>query len=630
MKKHLLSAVWLALLAISLAFFAHYGRWKNQLVGGGDDWGYYSYLPAFFIHDDLDSLHRTLALRHELRPGSYPFVDGQPQIEEAKPVLRLRSGTVENTGRRVFKYTSGLAIAQAPFFGAAHLFCRLTGRFPANGYSEPYVFAVFFASIFYVFAGLILLKKVLRRHFSTKITALVLAILLLATNLHYFTIYNPGMAHAFLFSLFCLLIFSTVRFFESPNWRFAALIGLSIGWIALIRPTEIIAVFIPVFWGIQSRAGLVERLVFFKNRWKWLVLAALAGFVICLPQLTYWKMQTGRWLFYSYTEEGFHFLHPEIRRGMFGYMNGWLAYTPVMWLALVGIFMSWRQNRGWRLAVVAFLPIHIWLTYSWWNWQYINGFGSRPMVETYALLSLPLAVFIQKMNENGWKRLVLVGFVGFFCWLNLFNTWQLSKGILWTEAGNMAAYFTVFGKTKMDERGLIALESSEWQPDSSDLIFEKQLFETGFEDSTIAHSTTENVFAGKRAFRLGEATEFSPGFQKKASELPDVQPGNYLEATMMANMPRTDGDIYRMNSLVIEFSRGGKIYRGRSVRIDSKIGNPTFNIWGGEAGKWSVVRFKMKVPSGFAGDDVLKVYAWRSGRLPVFMDELRVSLWRKK
>ncbi|MCB0634847.1 MAG: hypothetical protein R2824_35055 [Saprospiraceae bacterium] len=33
--------------------FCYYGRWNTNTLYGGDAWGYYAYLPAFFIYGDL-------------------------------------------------------------------------------------------------------------------------------------------------------------------------------------------------------------------------------------------------------------------------------------------------------------------------------------------------------------------------------------------------------------------------------------------------------------------------------------------------------------------------------------------------------------------------------------------------
>ena len=157
MKKLSNAFVFISLVIVSIGFFNFYERWKTQLVGGGDDWGYYSYLPAFFIQHDLDSLDKTLAVREKLRPNSFPRENGIAKIEEAHLI---------NNGRRVFKYTMGLALAQLPFFAAAHLYVKTKDVSLADGYQTPYVFAVFIATMFYVFLGLFLLRKVFLKHFS--------------------------------------------------------------------------------------------------------------------------------------------------------------------------------------------------------------------------------------------------------------------------------------------------------------------------------------------------------------------------------------------------------------------------------------------------------------------------------
>jgi hypothetical protein len=101
---------------------------------------------------------------------------------------------------------------------------------------------------------------------------------------------------------------------------------------------------------------------------------------------------SGNWLFYSYGNEGFDFLHPHIFDGLFCFKNGWLSYTPIMLFALIGIMLMHDKNKKILLPLLTFLAIHIYVINCWWCWHYVNGFGNRPMVETYPLLAVPFAI----------------------------------------------------------------------------------------------------------------------------------------------------------------------------------------------------------------------------------------------
>lgn len=208
------------------------------------------------------------------------------------------------------------------------------------------------------------------------------------------------MAHSYLFFLHGLLIFGTWKFYRSPGWKYAAAIGLSAGLITLIRPVEFVCLAIPLFYGLGADRSLSEQWKFWRTHFRFISLA-IGVFALCgLIQMLYWKVSSGQWIFYSYGEERFYFNKPKIGPGLFGFQNGWLPYSPVMVLSLFGLVYLFRHRR-WLISVLIFLPLHVYFAYSWWCWYYINGVGSRPMVEaTLAGLSLGL-VSIPQPSSGG-------------------------------------------------------------------------------------------------------------------------------------------------------------------------------------------------------------------------------------
>ncbi len=72
---------------------------------------------------------------------------------------------------------------------------------------------------------------------------------------------------------------------------------------------------------------------------------ALLFMLPIFPQLLYWKLVSGNWLFYSYGNEGFDFLHPHIFDGLFCFKNGWLSYTPIMLFGLIGIVLMHKKKK---------------------------------------------------------------------------------------------------------------------------------------------------------------------------------------------------------------------------------------------------------------------------------------------
>ncbi len=245
------------------------------------------------------------------------------------------------------------------------------------------------------------------------------------------------------------MIYATERWYANPNWTMAILIGFRGGMITIIRPTDIWAMVIPIFYGMTDRQAVTSRMTVFKKYWAQLLLAVFFFALASVPQLLYWKTVAGQWLYYSYRNEGFDFSNPHIWGGLTDGKNGWLRYTPIMIFALLGIRFLFKK-KTWLWPVILFLPVYIFVVYSWHNWFYINSFGSRPMVGPYALLAFPLGYFVSFAFAKKWSKIVFLVLVVFFSGLNIFQTYQERWGISSTEYASNAYYWKVFGKTKMD------------------------------------------------------------------------------------------------------------------------------------------------------------------------------------
>ncbi|MBK6283367.1 MAG: hypothetical protein IPF54_12580 [Draconibacterium sp.] len=153
-------------------------------------------------------------------------------------------------------------------------------------------------------------------------------------------------------------------------------------------------------------------------------LAGTAAFLVILPQLLYWKAQTGHYIFNSYMDQGkFFFLEPQIINGLFSYRKGWLIYTLIMILAIFGFFLVAKNMRQiYFLPILIFTVINIYMVYSWWCWWYGGSYGSRPMIDIYGIMAIPMAAILEKMlsGKIRLKSIAAVLLLGFI-WLNQFQ-----------------------------------------------------------------------------------------------------------------------------------------------------------------------------------------------------------------
>ncbi len=596
--------------------YAQFERWDKDLLGGGDPWGYYLYLPASFIYGDLDNLRESYRARYKYQTG-YDW--------KAPKVLDVAEAQYIGDGKQIIKYTMGIALLEAPFFFVAHYLAPIWG-YPQDGYSFPYIFFIQMSSIFYALLGFFFLYQVLTQYFSSYLSCLILAVVGLGTNLYFFTTFLGPMAHIYLFSLYCVLLYATIRWYASEKMLYALIIGICCGWITLIRPVELICILIPLLYGIGSKHSWKERIQFIV-KYKWVYLLAILCFMaVGMPQFFYWKSVSGDWFFYSYGEEGFNFANPKLKQGLFGFKNGWLAYTPIMYLALLGIVFLFKKRDFWW-PVVTFLPLHIYIAYSWWCWNYINGFGSRPMVETYALLAIPMGHTLQYFLNKKWLKYGLVLVLLFFGALNIFNTFQFSWGMMWSEASNFAYYRSVFGKTHLDRDNLVAYDSEFIPPDTSQYYLKELIFLEHFEDTKKAEHTSKYGKTDDLVYEMNnKEQEF---FRIKLKDI-DAQRGDWIRISSQCLVEQHNSNIYQSNILISAFEMNGKTYRWRYSRIDNKLDNPHNSLWGGKAKVWDEVYMWNLVSKMFDEETIFKSLVKRTSSKPIYLDDYKVELWRKK
>lgn len=397
---------------------------------------YYCYLPALFVHHDL----------------KFNFENGYWLV--AAP-----------NGQRVPQRTMGMALLYSPFFLVAHFISRISDL-PATGYTELYASWVYFGTILYSIIALFFLRLALRYFFSERVTALTLAVIFLGTNLLYYTLGWGEMAHSYLFLLFCMLIYFTIRWHRDQRVLYIALIGLLGGLITLIRPTEALILLIPIIYNVYDKQSLRAKLQLLAGNKVQLLIASLLFFLPLLPQFIYWKILTGSWLFYSYgSTEPFFFNDPKILEMLFSYRKGWLLYTPVMVFALAGMILLRKYAKAFLICVPLFFILSIYVLSSWWCWWYGGAFGMRALVQSYSIFAFPLAAFFTWLLDRRVKFIVLILMMVPFVRLNTFQSWQYKQVIMHWDAMSKDSYWMIFGKKGVPDKDRERYEAALDPPD---------------------------------------------------------------------------------------------------------------------------------------------------------------------
>jgi hypothetical protein len=406
-------------------------KWHKN-VFKWDQSGYQLHLPAVLIYHDIEKL------------GFYSYIDSvyQPSGEYKNYCIY----TLDN-GNRINRYSVGPAIHQLPFFLIAHFINTHWLSYPADGYSLPYEWAAILSNVFWVLLGLLAIRKLLLQYFTDDITAITLLTIAFGTNIYCYTAFSAGGAHGYSFFHCALIILLTGKLYSTNKKYYLFYLAIVAGLISITRPVNLLMLLIPLLWGVHNRTALMLRVQFFMQNLKNIGIATLVFIITIMPQLGLWKYVTGQWYYDGYPNEGFIWTEPRIWKGLFSFQKGWLIYTPVCLFALLGIYSMRRQLKQYAPAIIIFIALFIYVTYSWWNWWYGGSYSSRPMADILAVLSLPLAAFITSINNKSFLKKIIYSIMGLLVALNMFQSYQFHKSIIHPERMTAKHYWRHFFST---------------------------------------------------------------------------------------------------------------------------------------------------------------------------------------
>jgi len=428
LKKHsiLLSFVLVLILSFFTASNVKWGddRWHGLIAYDGH--GYYAYLPAIFIYHDLN----------------FSFYDHELLDDRKERALLNYDYREDVSGGKVNKYYAGTALAELPFFLMAHALSRPLG-FDDNGYSKIYYVFVSIAAIFYVLIGLWYFRKTLELYqIANYIQAFSVLALFLGTHLFYYSMFEPGMSHVFSFAFISMFVYYGKKYFQNPEIRQILILSLLLGMITIIRPVNALIIFVLPFLA-GSWNSFLNGLKFKFKDFAWKLLAGILPFLILVfIQLLLYKISTGHFIVYSYNEEGFNFLNPQMIPILFSYKKGLFLYTPLCFFSLLGFYFL-RKNSFEAISLFLFLVLITYVFSSWWNWWYGGSFSSRVYVEFLSLFGILLAVIFNQLKDRKYFYILLM----IIALLILFNQKQIKlyrKGVIHFVNMDQEKYWDTF------------------------------------------------------------------------------------------------------------------------------------------------------------------------------------------
>lgn len=399
--------------------------------------GYYEYLPSLFIHKDL--------IRNDL-----PFSSNPSKYSRIKNFEHSFYNPYGDY--MVNKYPCGTALLQSPFFLSTYLFSEKN----VTGYEEQFHRSIFYATLFYLFLGLLFFRKTLSLYGINRWVILYIQLLLvLATPVTHFSNFDAGFSHVYSFFAISLFAYSCRSFFKHKSNGHFLLASLSLGLVFLLRnPNIIVVAALPILAGswITFLSGLQHL---WSNK-KTLIIGAIICVLIATIQLITWYLQTGSFIVYSYQGEGFNFLKPHFIEILFSYQKGLFIYTPVLFFSMITVLYLFFS--GFRFIALNWILFFLLLTYlfsSWWAWHYGASFGMRVYIDFFVFLFLPLALFFNASLKRKWIKPVLIILCSAAIPVNIIQTYQYKEYILHWDSMDKERYWKVFLKTDPIYRGLV-------------------------------------------------------------------------------------------------------------------------------------------------------------------------------
>ncbi len=404
-----------------------------------DALGYYMYLPGIFIYDDLKEIKWFFEIDE-----TYSLSGGK--IYQAH---RYRNGNY------VFKYLGGVAILEIPCFMAGHLISGYTD-YKSDGFSPPYQYAIGFGNLLFFLLAVFLLRKILLRFFSDLTTALTIILVILATNIIQYAAIDNAQSHGPIFSLYVLVLYTTIKWHEKPGFIWAWLTGLIIGLAAICRPTDGIMFLIPLLWNTHNKEAAREKWNLVSDNKKHIYFAVTGGIIGILPQLIYWKYVTGSFIYD--VGSAWDFLTPHLRV-LAGFNKGWFIYTPVTVLFMIGMFLM--KKYPFRKAVIYSCLINIYIIISWRDWRYGGSYSTRALSQSYPVFALALGALIEHISRKKW-RIPFYALGIYLVYVNIFQIKQYNDTVLHYYDMNRRYYSRIYLNKHPEALDMSLLDTDEW------------------------------------------------------------------------------------------------------------------------------------------------------------------------
>ncbi len=362
----------------------------------GDGVGYYAYLRSPLIDHDLN-------FENDYRSGNESFVISRFDSNgHLLPDQYTKTGRVEN------HFTVGPAILWAPVLVPIHLAVigldHLGAHIPADGYSRPYVLGMALTTACYGFLALLLGFQIARKYFDERWAFLATLGIWLASSLPVYMYFNPSWSHAlsaFSVSLFLWYWDRTKLHRTMGQW---AILGLLAGLMGNVYYPNAILLIFPglevLFLARPSVRDANQLKISFGQLLAGCAISAGVFLVSLLPTFITRQIIYGSPFATGYPGiTTWHWATPRLLRVLFSSDHGMWAWTPILFLAAVGlIFLYMRDALLGAGSILTFLAFYYFIA-SYPDWDGLSSYGNRFFISLTPIFILGLAALLESFSS---------------------------------------------------------------------------------------------------------------------------------------------------------------------------------------------------------------------------------------
>lgn len=379
---------------LGCAFLVHH---RGAIFKESDPLGYYVYAHSLVHDGDID-------FSNELRA----FYKNDTRLVCGVGVFN------EKTKRYTNQYTIGTPLLILPFYAPFSLIASHWYHERFDWFIDQVIFCL--ASILLGILGIWLSYKFVSYYFSPLISLLATGIFWLSSSLIFYFIFEPYLSH--LASIFAVSAFLWLWKAESISInRRAILMGLMAGIITMIRQQEILIIFVPIVVALFSPNFSLGKIPIVR-----LILLFVASFLLAFSvQMIVWKILTGSFVVYSYSDSGqfFNFASPKLFSVLFSSNHGLLAWHPIILICLIGLIFSRTLSRPTKIAFLIAFLLQLYVTSSWTSWWMGYSFGNRAFLGLTPIFVLGLSAFLKEFLQKGRIKILILVFAVLCIWNNV-------------------------------------------------------------------------------------------------------------------------------------------------------------------------------------------------------------------